>query len=318
MRTRPLHPADLAGVFAVPPLARRRDARRGLDFEQNDRLVSHILEGGITRLVWGGNALLYHVTLEEYASLLAWMADLDDRIWAIPSVGPSYGRAIDQAPILRRYSFPAAMLLPCQDPRDAEGLETGVREIADATGIPVILYLKDERGFGPHLDAGLDAVGRLVDAGVVVAIKYAVVRRNPAADPYLDGLLARVNRRVVVSGMGERPAITHMQRFGLPGFTTGSGCVAPGLSQALFEACRHAEWDAAEQIRSTFLPLEDLRDAWGPAPVLHAAVALAGVAATGPIPPFVSEPNDVRRAAIGEAVGVLAAVEARPVPGGRA
>jgi hypothetical protein len=36
------------------------------------------------------------------------------------------------------------------------------------------------------------------------------------------------------------------------------------------------------------MPLEDLRDAWGPARVLHHATELAGIASTGPIPPFVS------------------------------
>ena len=36
------------------------------------------------------------------------------------------------------------------------------------------------------------------------------------------------------------------------------------------------------------MPLEDLRDAWGPARVLHHATELAGVAPTGPIPPYVS------------------------------
>ena len=118
--------------------------------------------------------------------------------------------------------------------------------------------------------------------------------------------------------MGERPAIIHLQRFGLPGFTTGSGCVAPALSQALFDACRRAEWDAADSLRSTFLPLEDLRDAWGPAPVLHAAVDLAGIAATGAIPPYVSEPGESRRTAIREAAGVLADVESRVEAGERA
>ena len=32
------------------------------------------------------------------------------------------------------------------------------------------------------------------------------------------------------------------------------------------------------------MPLEDLRDAWGPARVLHHATELAGVARTGPHP----------------------------------
>jgi dihydrodipicolinate synthase/N-acetylneuraminate lyase len=92
----------------------------------------------------------------------------------------------------------------------------------------------------------------------------------------------------VVSGIGERPAIVHMLDRHLPGFTTGSGCIAPALSQALFAACARADRAGAEVLRAHFLPLEDLRDAWGPAPVLHAAVEAAGIAETGPLPPFVS------------------------------
>jgi dihydrodipicolinate synthase/N-acetylneuraminate lyase len=75
----------------------------------------------------------------------------------------------------------------------------------------------------------------------------------------------------------------------LPGFTTGSGCLAPTLSASVFSACKAADYPEANRIRSRFLDLEDLRDAWGPARVLHHALDLAGIARTGPIPPFVSE-----------------------------
>jgi hypothetical protein len=44
----------------------------------------------------------------------------------------------------------------------------------------------------------------------------------------------------------------------------------------------------ADEIRAAFMPLEDFRDAWGPARVLHHATELAGIAPTGPIPPYVS------------------------------
>jgi dihydrodipicolinate synthase/N-acetylneuraminate lyase len=180
------------------------------------------------------------------------------------------------------------MVLPCHDPRDAAGLERGLREFAEAAGMPLTLYLKDELGFGADRAAGLDTIGRLVGSGVCCAIKYAVVRRDPTQDDYLAALLARVDRRRVVSGIGERPAVIHLLDWHLPGFTTGSGCVAPALSQALFAACQRRDRAAAEALRSHFLPLEDLRDAWGPAAVLHAAVEAAGIAPTGPLPPFVS------------------------------
>lgn len=280
---------SLRGVFAVPPLPRRSERGAPIDFDESRRLAQHITDGGITRLLYGGNAFLYHSTLDEYAALLDWLTDLPDATWAIPSVGPSFGRALDQIPLLKRHRFPTVMMLPCADPRDAAGLEAGLREFVDRSGIPLVLYLKDESNFGPNLDAGLDVVGRLVADGLCVGIKYAVVRQNPAEDRYLDGLLTRVDRTRVISGIGERPAIVHMRDWKLPGFTTGSGCVAPDLTQRLFELCTGGRWDEAAAVRETFIPLEDLRDAWGPARVLHAATALAGICQTGPIRPYISE-----------------------------
>ena len=127
MKTTPVTPDELQCVFAVPPLARKDDAKRTFDFEQNDLIVRHIAAGGITRFLYGGNAFLYHVTLVEFEQLLDWLSSFTDEHWAIPSVGPSFGRAMDQAPLLRRHDFPCVMMLPCGDPRDAAGLERGYR-----------------------------------------------------------------------------------------------------------------------------------------------------------------------------------------------
>jgi len=282
-------PEDLQGVFAVPPLARRRDSSRSLDLAQNDLILRHIKGGGITRLIYGGNAFFYHVTLAEFEELLEWLATFDDDLWPIPSIGPSFGRAIDQARLLRKFHFPCVMVLPCSDPRDAVGIERGYREIADAAETKLILYTKDEDNFGLDKNAGLDTVARLVADGICVGIKYAVVREDPSQDEYLKNLLSRVDRKLVISGIGERPAVAHLRDWKLPGFTTGSGCIAPRLSQRLFEACAGGDFAEAEQLRTQFIPLEDLRDAWSPAKVLHEAVEVAGIAQTGPIPPFLSE-----------------------------
>jgi dihydrodipicolinate synthase/N-acetylneuraminate lyase len=279
---------ELRAVFAVPPLPRKRDARRSLDLDAAECVARHIEAGGVTRYLYGGNAFLYHITADEYDVLVDWLATFPSTRWAIPSLGPSFGRAMDQARLLRRHAFRCAMMLPCGDPRDASGMEAGLREVADAAGIPLILYLKSEDGFGSAREPGLDAIGRLMDDGVGVAIKYAVVRDDPRQDPYLDGLLERVDRARVISGMGERPAVVHLRDYQLDGFTTGSGCLAPAACSQLLTAGHGQKWDDAEQIRARFMPLEDLRDAWGPARVLHHATELAGIASTGPIPPFVS------------------------------
>ncbi|MBO0722289.1 MAG: dihydrodipicolinate synthase family protein [Blastocatellia bacterium] len=288
MKKTPVTLEDLQGVFPVPPLARKFDARRTIDYAQNEEIVRHLAGGGMRRFLYGGNAFLYHVTLTEYEALIDWLSGFPGDLWAIPSLGPSYGRAIDQAALLRRHKFPCAMVLPCNDPRDAAGLERGLREIAEAAGIPLVLYLKEENNFGADKEAGLDVVARLVNDGSCVWIKYAVIRENPAQDAYLESLLKRVDRRRVVSGIGERPAVVHLRDWKLPGFTTGSGCIAPRLSRAIFEACAAGDFEEAEKLREEFLPLEDLRDAWGPSKVLHYATDLADIADTGPVPPFLS------------------------------
>lgn len=306
MRTATITQRDLQGVFPVPPLSRRQDRRRTMDFKATARLMDYLAAGGITRVVFGGNAFLYHITLQEYEQLLEWLVSMPDQMWCIPSAGPAYGRLMDQAPLLRRHKFPSVMVLPCNDPRDAAGLEQGLREFADAANTPLILYIKDESSFGADRTAGWDAISRLVRSGVCCGIKYAIVRKDPAQDEYLKGLLDRVDRGWVVSGIGERPAIVHMMDWHLPGFTTGSGCVAPALSQVLFDTCQRGDRQAAEAIRAQFLPLEDLRDAWGPSPVLHAAVQAAGITSTGPVPPFASYISAERFEAVKSAAQVLA------------
>jgi dihydrodipicolinate synthase/N-acetylneuraminate lyase len=295
MRTQPIQPTDLQGVFPVPPLARKDDSARSIDFAANDRILRHMTSGGMTRFLYGGNAFLYHISLSEYEELLDWMSGAGDDLWMIPSAGPSFGRLLDQARVLRRYKFPCVMALPCGDPRDAEGLERGLREFAEKSGMPLVLYLKEETNFGKDKMAGLDAVARMVADGTCVWIKYAVVRPEPKDDPYLQAVLDRIDRSRIVSGIGERPAIAHMRDWSLQGFTTGSGCVAPVSSLELFRACVRGHFDTAESFRQRFLPLENMRDAWGPARVLHAATELAGIAATGPIPPFITALSESQR-----------------------
>jgi dihydrodipicolinate synthase/N-acetylneuraminate lyase len=283
------YPEQLFEIYPVPPLARRNDAKRSIDFDENQKLFGFLLAGGVTRVIYGGNAFLYQITMAEYAELTHWLGGLTSQAVIIPAVGPSYGRAIDQAPLIRKYKFPSVLVLPTGDPRDAMGLERGMREIADACGVPLSLYVKQEADFGGNLEAGMDVLGRLVDSKVCCNIKYAIIRKNPVVDTYLTGLLKRVDPSRVISGIGERPAIAHLRDFKLAGFTTGSGVLAPQLSRALLNACAAQDYDQAETIRSKFLALEDLRDEFGPPRVLHHAVALARIAETGPIPPFVSE-----------------------------
>ncbi len=286
MKTTAFSAADIAAsVLAVPPLARRADL--SLDAAANRALIAHMQAGGIGTLLYGGNANFYHVGMADYAAILDLLVDaVAPRTWLIPSAGPDYGKLMDQAQVLRDYDFPTVMVMPQRGACAHSGIALAVRRFAERLGKPVLLYIKDEDYLPPAI------VKSLVEDGSVGFIKYAVVREQPARDDYLRALAGQVDPRLIVSGIGERPAIDHLRQFGLGSFTTGSGTVAPAASMALLRAIQAGDWDGAAALRERFLPLEDLRDAHGPIPVLHDAVTLSGIAAMGPILPMLANVPD--------------------------
>ena len=135
-----------------------------------------------------------------------------------------------------------------------------------------------------------------------------MVRDNPSIDPYLKEILSVVPANIVVSGIGEQPAIIHLRDFGVGGFTSGCVCVSPARSMAMLRAIRAKDFIKAEAIRASFGPLEDLRNSIQPIRVLHHAVAAAGIAATGPMQPLLGELSEQQQVSILQAVQALLAL----------
>lgn len=286
MKTTPVTPADLAAsVLSVPPLA--RNANFAVDKAENAKLLNHLRGGGVRTFMYGGNANLYNIGVTELRSLSETLIDLArDDDWMIPSVGSDFGKAMDQVTMMRDLPFPTVMVLPHKAQSTPAGVAIGIRKLADAYGRPVIAYVKDE-GYVEPAD-----MGKLVKDGAVCAIKYAIVRDNPKDDAFLTELVGCVDRSMIISGIGERPAIDHLTKFGLQAFTSGSVCVAPGLSMALLRAIKRNDLKEAERIRALFIALEDQRDKHSPLRVLHDAVRLAGISNTGPMQPYLTGFSD--------------------------
>lgn len=282
MNTNPIVVSEFSeSVMAVPPLARRADY--SLDPEQNRKLIEHIEAGGVRTVLYGGNANLYHVAVSEYRELLDMLAEgAGPRTRVIPAIGPDYGKMLDQARILAQTRYRTAMILPLAGFTTPQGVATGLRRLADIAGMPFTLYIKSE----DYVD--VDTLASLIDEGTLLTVKYAIVRADPARDPWLRGLLERVPASRVVSGMGERPALVHTRDFGLAAWTTGSGCIAPHAVMALLRAAREGRTDDAQRLYDRFLPLETLRDEISLIRVLHDAVTLSGIADMGPILPLLS------------------------------
>jgi dihydrodipicolinate synthase/N-acetylneuraminate lyase len=270
-----------ASVLAVPPLARNADL--SLNEVENAKLIRHIEAGGVRTLLYGGNANFYHLPLGEYDRVLSMLASTAGKdTLVIPSVGPAYGFAMDQATILRGHKFPTVMYLPQIGLTTSAGVAAGVARFVQAAGIPALLYIKNDGYIEPQ------DVEQLAGEGLLSGIKYAIVRADTAKDDHLRRLIDVVDRRIIISGVGEQPAIVHLRDFGLGGFTSGCVCIAPRLSLEMLKAIRAKEWARAEQIRATFRPLEDIRNEIHPIRVLHEAVRLAGIADTGPLLPLLT------------------------------
>jgi dihydrodipicolinate synthase/N-acetylneuraminate lyase len=286
MKTSPVTKADLdRSVISVPPLC--RDANLRSDAQQNARLIKHIEQGGVSTLLYGGNANFYNIALSEYEEVLDQLeAGAAADTWIVPSVGPYFGFAMDQAAILKKRRFPTAMLLPTTAVSNPEGVRNAVLRWTEKAGIPAVLYVKDEGYVTPAV------VKSLVDAGVISWIKYAVVRKDPAEDALLRGIVDAVGTDLLVSGIGEQPAIIHWRQFGVKAYTSGCVCVAPAPSQKMLRALQGNDFDTAEAIRASYEGLENLRNAHGPIPVLHTAIELAGIAATGPLLPLLAQLPD--------------------------
>jgi dihydrodipicolinate synthase/N-acetylneuraminate lyase len=298
-------PAHFAkSVLAVPPLALTADL--SINGPENAAQIAHLESGGISTLLYGGNANVYSWQVSKFAG---WMDALEGMVaedtWLIPSVGPDWGKLLDQAAILKHRSYPVAMVLPMVSPKTNAGVVRGIEAFVERSGKPVLVYIKTDN----YIAA--EALGRLVEQGAVFGVKYAVPRVDPRQDAYLDAIILAIGRERVISGFGEIQALSHLLDFGIAGFTAGCVCIAPRLSMLYLEALLRRDRSGAETLMEHFKPLESIRERLHPIRVLHSAVSLSGIAQMGPMLPLLNEADLADHGVIGEAARTLLSGEMR-------
>ncbi len=291
-----------ASVIAVPPLALNDDFT--VAAEANGTLIRHIEAGGVSTLLYGGNANVQNWPVSRYGEWLDMLSSMvADSTWMIPSVGPDGGKLFDQAGLLAGRNYPAAMLLPFSGPKTDEGFARAIRDFVQRSGTKAILYIKTDGYVATRV------VEDLVADGSLLSIKYAIPRTDAAQDTVLDDLISAIGTERIVSGFGEPPALPHLRHKSLAGFTAGCVCIAPTLSQAYLSALKSKDFAAAERMLATFAPLEALRETGDPIRVLHTAVTLSGVAPMGPALPFLTEADPHLHPQIEAAAKALLAAE---------
>ena len=168
---------------------------------------------------------------------------------------------------------------------------------------PLIVYIKSDGYLEPK------TVGKLVADGVCCAVKYGTVRADPANDPYLKELTQQVDPKLILSGIGETPAIIHLRDFGLQGFTSGSVCIAPRGSMKMLSLIKAGHYDEAAKIREAYADMEACREDLNPIRTLHEAITLAGIADMGPMLPMLSNIGTEHHERIGAAAKALLAFD---------
>lgn len=281
MKTAAIEPADFKNsVVAVPPIALTRDY--GVAHEPNEALARHIAAGGVDILLYGGNANLYHFGAGAYSEALAMMKSVTGTSHVITSIGPDFGKMMEQAPLVERSGIKNVMLLPVAFPSDSHGVGVGVRRIADRLGFGVILYIKRENYVKPA------PLARMIEEGAVRFVKYAVERPDPADDPYLDEVISAIGTDLIASGMGETPIADHVGRRKVATFTSGAVCIAPAAAMNLLSLYRTGRFVEAEAAAQPFLAFERVRSRLGGIQVLHDGVTASDIADMGPLMPMVS------------------------------
>ncbi len=291
-------------VVSVPPVAWKADGE--LDFDQNRKLVRHIEDGGVSHLLYGGNANLYHFTGKQLASLLDFLREtVAATSCVIPSIGPDFGKMMDEVDILKASGFNSAMLLPMAFPAQPEGVAIAVRRVAERLGNPVILYVKKDG----YLTA--ETISSLVNDGAVSFVKYAVERENPADDNYLKEIIAGIGADLVGSGMGETPIHVHFPQYKVGTYTSGGVCIAPRAASALHKAFKSGDQATADELLPPFIDFEKVRAQYNGISVIHDAIGLSGIANMGPMLPMLANVSQKNIAAVQSVVDGLVTLESR-------
>ena len=297
---RELTKSDCASVLIVAITPRLEGG--AIDVEGAARNVRYLIDAGADFIMpMCGTGLVYDATLEEYETTVGAFVDAAaGQALIVPGIGPGFGRSLEMAHIARGLGVAGAMVMPVVGPASANGVEEGMRQIAQAARLPIILYQR-------RLDImPVDGVIRLCSMEEVVGIKYAVDDLD-AFNRINDGCGTQA---AMVCGMAEDPALEYLAA-GAVGFSSGMANFAPRTSMAILHRFAGGDRSGAEALREVMVPFEDLRGERGArysGSALHAAMMRANLAG-GPVVPFAEDVAESDLARLNEMIDRVMVVE---------
>jgi len=158
--------------------------------------------------------------------------------------------------------------------KDAQ-VETYFRAIADAVGIPVVLYTNPQF---QRSDLSLDVIARLAAHSRIQYIKDASTNTGR-----LLSIMNRCPNIKVFSASAHIPAAVML--IGGVGWMAGPACVVPRQSVRLYDLCRAGRWDEAMALQRKLWAINEAFARFSLAACIKAGLQAQGYDVGHPVPP---------------------------------
>jgi 4-hydroxy-tetrahydrodipicolinate synthase len=236
-------------VALVTPFTQRGE----IDFKSVDRLVDFHLENGTDGLVVAGTTgESATLSRQEFSSLLSRVIEkCESRIPVLAGTGSaSTHAAVEQTLTAGKLGADGALIVtPYYNKPTQAGLKAHFLTIADASGIPIVLYNVPSR---TAVDLLPSTVVPLSAHDRIVGIKEAV------PDPTrITELCSRCQSDFIVLS-GDDHSCFESMRHGAQGVISVAANVAPKSMHELFAASARKDWDSASEANARLKTLFDV------------------------------------------------------------
>jgi 4-hydroxy-tetrahydrodipicolinate synthase len=233
-------------VAIVTPMA----ADGGLDLPALKSLIDwHVAEGTDGIVIVGTTGESPTVDFDEHHTLIA--SAVEFAAGRVPVIAGAGGNATREAIELTRFAAKAGAdyilsVVPYYNKPPQEGLYRHFRAIAEASGLPVLLYNVPSRTVA---DLANDTVLRLAELPRIVGIKESTSSIERVTD-----LMARMPKDFMVFSGNDDAALAYAQ-LGANGVISVTANVAPRLMHEMIAAVRAGDSARAIAINNKLLPL---------------------------------------------------------------
>ena len=194
--------------------------------------------------------------------------------------------AVEQAKLYARLGADGILaILEAYFPLKDEQIESYFRAIADAVGIPVVLYTNPQF---QRSDLSLDVIARLSAHPRIEYIKDASTNTGR-----LLSIMNRCPDLRVFSASAHIPAVVML--IGGVGWMAGPACVIPRQSVRLYDLCRSGRWVEAMELQRRLWRINEAFARFNLAACIKAGLQLQGYAVGDPVPPQAALSAEERR-----------------------